>query len=198
MANMTWIDHIENGKKAMLTGARRILGALQHLGDKIPRCCRQIRATTLIISRLNYLMPVWSGTTTNHTNHIRKVQTLQNKAARWIRGMRKRTRVKDLMIGCNWMNVREMIELHTTVMIWKMVHLKRPGHLSRKLVTDGELKLEIDTPRLQFTERSLTQRGGLTWNKIPQDLRELRTVSAFKTRLKTWIKDQREQEMEQD
>ena len=65
----------------MLPGVRRMLGALQHLGKKLPCGCRKILASTMLMSRIIYLMPVWGGTT---TNHLRKVQVLQNRVARWL------------------------------------------------------------------------------------------------------------------
>ena len=191
MANMTWLSHLESGKKALLPGVRRQLGALQHLGEKLLRSCRKLLASTLIISRLNYLMPIWGGTTSNLIN---KVQTLQNKTARWITGLNKRTRVKDLMTACDWPNIREMIEHQTAVMTWKMIHLNKPGHLKDKLNLDQNMTIDLVEPRLQFSERNLLHRGSTIWNSLPLEMRQINTVSRFKTRLRNWIKDKRSQE----
>ena len=38
--------------------------------------------------------------------------------------------------------------------------------------------------RLTITENSLTVRGPNTWNSIPQDIRDLPTISIFKSRYK--------------
>ena len=86
-ANLSWAEQLEKGKRALLPTLRRNLGALQHLGKKIPLGCRKIMATGLIMSRLIYLMPLWGSST---DNYLRKAQIVWNKTARWTTGLRRR------------------------------------------------------------------------------------------------------------
>ena len=195
MANMTWASHLETGSKALLPGIRRQLGAFQHLGRKLPRSCRKILAATMIMSRIMYLMPVWGGTT---DNYVRKVQVLQNKTARWVTGLQKKTRIKDLLVACGWFSVRELIDIHTTLVIWKLVHMKKPGHLSRNMNVQEDLLIEVNENRLQFTDRSLTSRGTSLWNRLPSELREIRLVANFKRKLKQWTMEQRSRDPNPD
>ena len=185
-ANLTWIAHLETVPKALLPGVRRQLGALQHLSKLIPRSCRRMFANTLLMSRLTYLMPIWGGATPNHIN---KVQIVQNKIARWVTGMRKRTRIKELLGACGWLSISDMVKLQSTLMIWKMVHLEKPGHLSMRLNIEADKSITVREPQIQFTGRSMLHRGACTWNELPVDMRNIVNNGAFKLRLRTWIKE---------
>ena len=191
MSNMNWGSHLQTGTRALLPAARRMLGSLKHQGANIPKACRKLLASTMVMSKLTYLMPIWGGTT---PNNIRQAQILQNSTARWVTGMKRRTRIKDLISACGWLTIRETIEQHTVVMMWKMLHQNTPKHLSRKLVREEDFKIRQEGSRLQFTERSLLQRGTKHWNTLPLDLREISTLSIFKRRLKNWIRSRRDQE----
>ena len=104
--------------------------------------------------------------------------------------MGKRTRVRALLEACGWFSIRELVDIHTTVVMWKMYYLRRPGHLSRTLTWNVDLLVVQEEPRLQFTGRSMTSRGGILWNKLPLELREIRIISPFKRRFKLWTKEQ--------
>ena len=190
-ANLTWISHLETGPKALLPAVRRQLGALQHLRKFIPSSCRKLLANTLLMSKLTYLMPIWGGAT---PNHISKVQIVQNKIARWVTGKRKRTRIKELLQACDWMSINNMIRFHSTLMIWKMVQTRKPGHLSAKLNIEADNLINITEPRLQFTGRSLINRGASTWNDLPPEIRSIVNNGAFKRRLRTWIREEETRE----
>ena len=56
LGNMTWLGHLETGHKSLLPSIRRQLGALQHLGRKLPFRCRNFLAEGLIVSRFCYLL----------------------------------------------------------------------------------------------------------------------------------------------
>ena len=190
-ANLTWISHLETGPKALLPAVRRQLGALQHLRKFIPSGCRKLLANTLLMSKLIYLMPVWGGAT---PNHISKVQIVQNKIARWVTGMRRKTRINELLQACDWMSIHNMIRFHSTLMIWKMIQTDKPGHLSAKLNIRDDNLINITEPRLQFTGRSLINRGAVTWNDLPADIRSIVNCGAFKRRLKKWIREEETRE----
>ena len=64
-ANLTWESHLESGLKALLPGVRQQLGRLRFLGTLIPKRSRANMARGMILSRLNYLMPLWGGAATH-------------------------------------------------------------------------------------------------------------------------------------
>ena len=89
--NLTWWSHLETGHKALLPRIRRALGELTHAGKLIPMLTRKTLANSLVVSRLQYAIPVWGLTTMSQT---RKAQVLLNKTARWVTGRRRRTRIR--------------------------------------------------------------------------------------------------------
>ena len=80
------------------------------------------------------------------------------------------------------------------MMIWKMIFMGKPGHLRRKLVLDENMRIVIEYPRLQFTERSLLFRGSMLWNDLPDELREKCNIGVYKRRPMTWMREQRMRE----
>ena len=160
-ANMTWISHLERGKKALLPSIRRQLGALQQMGSKLPRKCRKTLAEGLIISRLLYLIQTWGSTT---ENHLRRAQVLLNRTARWITGQRRRTRIRDIMIEVGWLDIKELHLLHSCVYMWKMINLITPQDLRDKLIIGEDNMIETKRPRLLFTSRGLRWKSTIIWN----------------------------------
>ena len=59
--NISWQQHLEGGKKAVLPGIRRQLGQLRMMGSQLPRLSRQILAEGLLISKFIYLITQWGG-----------------------------------------------------------------------------------------------------------------------------------------
>ena len=143
------------------------------------------------MSRLVYLMPMWGSST---RNYIRKAQTLWNKTARWTSGLRRRTRTTKLMKYNDWLSVQEMITLHTTVLMWKTIHMRKPKHIYDKLTVLDDLKIEEQEPRLQLTKRSYRHRAILHWNELTTEMRENDSIAGFKRSLKSWIKNKRSPE----
>ena len=184
--NLTWNSHLESGTKSLLPGLRRNLGALRTISKQIPLNCRNILARGMILSRLSYLISIWGGAT---PNLIRKAQVIQNGAARWVTGSMRTTRASTLLELTGWFSIREMAHLQSANTIWKIIHQKTPMNLHKTLKWDEDtLIFEMKVPRINFTENSFTHRACTLWNKIPDDIRNLKTIGNFKKHMKLWIK----------
>ena len=107
----SWQGHLETAERAVLPEARRKLGALQTLKTKLPQQSRLQLATSLVISKLVYLIPLWGGGATQ--KYVNNAKILMNKAARFVTNLPKRTRIRTLLDKCNWLSVREMIDYHS-------------------------------------------------------------------------------------
>ena len=75
---MSWQAHIKTGEKALLGEVR-----------KKPRQSRKVLASSLIVSKLMYLIPIWGGTT---RNYMTKLQVTLNNTARFVTGIVKELR----------------------------------------------------------------------------------------------------------
>ena len=188
-SNMAWNAHLETGEKSLLPRVRRQLGALKHLGTKIPLKCRRNLANGLLISKLTYLIQIWGNTTCNYTN---KVQILQNKAARWITGKNKRTRIKDLMTATDWLTIKELTIYHSCLLMWKLIYTGRPEYISGKIETDENKLIETQKTRLQFTDRNYRWKMIKNWNLLSDNIRQEESIYIFKKELRKWILNRRE------
>ena len=123
-----------------------------------------------------------------------RAQVLLNKTARWVTGLRRRTKVADLMKETGWMTIKEMHTVQSCILLWKTIHLERPGHLHARLPVDEEWNLEIRNTRLQFTECGWRWKTSLVWNMLPEWMRAETKISCFKKNMKSWILEKRTQE----
>ena len=190
-SNMNWSSHLETGDKSLLPSIRRQLGALQHLGTKLPSKVRKTLAEGMIISRILYLIPIWGAAT---GNYVRKAQILLNKTAKWVTGHKRTMKTSKLMQEIGWMNIRELQTQHSLLLMWKCIHLGTPDFMRQRLTVKDDGSLEITEARLKFTGRAFKWKMSSVWNDLPESLRQEKIVAVFKKRLKTWILDQRQEE----
>ena len=186
--NQSWQRHLVNGKKSVLPQIKRQLGALYHNRDNIPRKCRLILANAIILSRLVYIIPLWGGST---NNHLRKVQSVLNWGARFVSKLPKRTRYMTLMEHCNWLNVWELIRFHSMIQLWKTLKWKVPVALHKEYTIEEDWKIKVTGPRLQMTARCFKWRTVIEWNTLPESLRNIDRISAFKKQLRQRIIEER-------
>ena len=83
-----------------------------------------------------------------------------------------------------WMSIRETVEKHSLVQMWKVLHHNKPVMIREKIKIDQDMMIELEQPRLEFSLQSFTRRTSLQWNNLPQNMRELDKISSFKNRLK--------------
>ena len=111
---------------------------------------------------------------------------LLNIAARWTSGQPRKTKIKELMKTVGWLDIGEQIKSTTAVNTWKVVNYFKPIRLRDRYTITPEKLIQIDVPRLQFTETCLRWRGAQQWNQLPTQLRTETSIGAFrKTNEKT-------------
>ena len=187
--NMGWISHLEKGHKAILPAARKQFGTIQQLGKMLPKTSRKLLAEGLVMSKLNYIMSQWGGTT---NNHLMKAQRLQNKVAHWITGSGRRVRISTLMEQVGWFSIQELVKIHSLIQIWKVINISRPEFFNERIELTEDNLISTNRPRLQFTKLGFLWRTSKYWNNLPLDLRMTKTLPVFKRKLKNWTKERRE------
>ena len=83
-----------------------------------------------------------------------------------------------------WLDVKEQVPLSTAVITWKIVHLDKPARPKERMIITADLRIQVEEPRLFFTEDCFRWRSARIWNDIPQEIRLLGNVAAFKKQLK--------------
>ena len=149
--NFTWNAHLETGAKALLPSLRKSLGALKVSGKQVPTGSRNTLARGLLLNRITYLISVWGGGT---QNLIRKAQTLQNAASRWVTNGSRKTRISTLLEQTGWLSITEITQVNSTTLIWNMLNKQTPRRLSEKIQFDPTTKkITTREPILLFTRQ---------------------------------------------
>ena len=75
---------------------------------------------------------------------------------------------------------------------WKVVHLGRPERLRDRMPVDGyNCRMEVQRPRLEFTEDCFRWRAAKQWNELSQELRQETSISIFKRLVKLRVIEER-------
>ena len=128
---------------------------------------------------------------------IRRMQLVQNAAARVITGCKKKDHVTPILHQLHWLPVEYRIVYKVLLLTFKVLNGKGPEYLRELLtvyVPGRSLRSETDNllcvPRTKYVEtqkRAFGVQAALQWNKLPVSLRHTDTVDSFKKALKTHL-----------
>ena len=186
--NLNWEPHLLTGKRPLIPGLRSQLGMISKLRNSLSKKLKLMIVNSLILSRINYGLSIWGNSS---PTQLKKVQVILNTAARFITGLPKITRQSTLMVQCNWLNLEELIEYHSTIQMWKVVNWQCPQHMTSKIHVTPDSRIMTSIPRLKMTTNSFRWKTILYWNNLPDDLREEKSLNRFKVCTKRWIRDRR-------
>jgi hypothetical protein len=152
-------------------------------------------ANGIVISRIIYVIQVWGGT---NEYLLKMLQVLQNKAARFVTKLDIFTSHKKLLQQCGWLSVKQLVEYHSLVLIFKTKLEEKPAFLNKTLflqkfnyktraATSGSVvfnhSISWDIAKMAFISRSTK-----VWNTLPPPIKQAENLRKFKGKLKTWIK----------
>ena len=200
--NLKFTEHIQNGEDSMLKALNSRINALKKVSHMASFKTRKAVANGIIISRLIYLIPLWSGCENYLMNAL---QIVQNKAARLVTKRNKMTPVRTLLKECGWMSVAQLGVYHSLVLVFKILETQSPQYLFNKLSgTQGEtyyktrfiikqsashlIKLGPESKASgEIAKNSFKYRATSQWNLLPVYVKEAKNVSIFKNKLRNWI-----------
>ena len=150
---------------------------------------------SLVETRLRYCNTVWG----NCGNLLkRKLQTLQNRAARVI----ARTKYgsvdpETLLTNLKWLNVQQLINFDTLTLVHKSINRSAPLYLSDLFVKSStihshhtraaETGLFPTHANLKFGQRSFSHYGCNLWNKLDRDTQAIENITTFKKHVKNLL-----------
>ena len=92
-------------------------------------------------------------------------QTLLNNTASFVTDMSSRTSTRTWMEEIGWLDLRELMEYHSVVSLWKVVWLSCPMYIQENWIWHWNWKYSNTVPRLQNTITSYRWRASGTNNQ---------------------------------
>ena len=148
----------------------------------------------MVISRLDYCNSVFIGLP---ADQIARLQRVKNNAARLVLKKRRRDHVTPLLKELHWLPVKFRCQYKIATLAYRHFDGSLPPYLSSSLCTyepsrtlrsSNEKLLKIPKRNLKsFGQRSFSFMAPSLWNSLPATLRNVPTLSQFKSQLKTFL-----------
>ena len=143
-------------------------------------CCK-------IFCKIDYCNALYFGL---NVATIRKLQHVQNSAARLIIKRGCPMSLVKFFLESHWLKVRERILYKIILMVHKCLHLRAPQTLSSLLIyceSDRTMKLRESKVKTRFGTRAFSHAAPKLWNLLPQDIHNQHKTDVFKKMLKSYL-----------
>ena len=155
--------------------------------------CKKL-VVSIMLSKLDYCNSLLFNT---KQSNIRRLQSIQNCAARMIFGKNRQTDATTLLVQLHWLPVHRRIEYKAAALVHHALFNKSaPTYLSslispykpiRSLRSSEKHLLSVPTTKLKVGEKCFSVFGPKTWNSLPQSIRDIQSTQAFRRQLKTFM-----------
>jgi len=160
----------------------------------LPQSVAARLVAAMVVSRHDYCNSVFTGLP---AYHIARLQRVQNNAARLVTKKRRRDHVTSLLKELHWLPVKFRCQYKTATLAYRHFEGSLPPYISSSLCTyepsrslrsSNEKLLKIPKRNLKsFAQRSFSFMAPSLWNSLPATLRNVPTLSQFKSQLKTFL-----------
>jgi len=138
----------------------------------------------LIRPHFDYCSQVWDGL---YDTYSKRLQRLQNRAARAVTKSNYDIRSKDLLNELNWDTLYLRRKKQKVTLMYKIMNGCAPEYLQNLLskqenhyqLRNNEQCLKIPKPKTEYMKRSFFYSTKL-WNKLPLDVRQITSIAKFK------------------
>ncbi|XP_077996519.1 uncharacterized protein LOC144449819 [Glandiceps talaboti] len=144
---------------------------------------------TFVTSRIDYCNSLLYGIP---LSSIRKLQLVQNTAARLITKTRKYDHIIGVLQNLYWLPISVRIEFKVLLIAYKALRDTAPPYISqllkfyepsRNLRSKSKLLVEINPVKSSYGKRAFSNAAAVLWNSLPLDIRQCDELSCFKTKL---------------
>jgi hypothetical protein len=153
--------------------------------------CRTL-VNALVTSRIDYANSLLYGVP---QQQLRKLQLVQNSAARLILQKKPDEHITPTLYELHWLPVASRVRYKILILCHKIQHGQAPEYLSVELHQPGRQLRQISESRLQMPRISTAMHGGRRydytmakeWNKLPVNTRTETDFLNFRRQLKTFL-----------
>ena len=128
---------------------------------------------------------------------LRRMQYIQNSAARLIPCKRKFDSISPILQELHWLPVKSRIKFKLLTLVFKCLQGSAPVYLqeliqrykpTRSLRSDSQnLLVQMRVRTKMFGDRAFARAAPELWNSLPQSLRDINSLEQFKSNLKTFL-----------
>ena len=150
--------------------------------------------STKVLSRLDYCNSTYSGIP---DEQLKRLQRVQNAAARLILNKRKKDHITPLLKKLHWLPVKERCDYKIATLSFRFFEGSLAPSLASSLQEYRPIRnLRSSSAKLLKSQRfCLKSAGGRSfsvtapriWNNLPHSIRHSQTLDIFKRRLKTHL-----------
>ncbi len=164
--------------------------------SKIRQCLDVDTARTLVqslvISKLDYANSALYGV---NGKLLKKLQIVQNSAARVITQVKRREHITPILFKLHWLPVTMRLKFKVLILCFKCLHGLAPTYLSNLLnpyvpsrsLRNSSNRLEVQRSSSKAGDQCFAIYGPQLWNSLPASLRTQTSLNVFKTSLKTHL-----------
>ncbi len=181
---------------AVCRSAYSFLRQLRSVIRGLPIDAAKTLIQAFVSSRLDYCNAILFGIT---DRLLRRLQSVQNAAARLITGSRRCDHITPILRDLHWLPVRRRIDFKVATMVFRALHDRSPQYLAsdcRPVTNNRQLRSStapvcvVRRTRTHLGDRSFEAAGPRLWNKLPAHLRNSDlTIQKFRRALKTFLFD---------
>ena len=150
---------------------------------------KRMLVSSLVLSKLDYCNSMYIGT---HSNNLRKLQSVQNSAARLIFGCQSNASISFMFNELHWLPLKNRILYKHCLYVHKCLYQEAPYdlmsslHTADSFIRTAKLKSTY-TPQSMYGNKAFSVCAPRAWNSMPYNLRVESNILKFKKLLKTWL-----------
>ena len=174
--SLTYNDHVAKTTSNCIFKLVQI-SRIKHLLD---RKTLLLLMNAFVFSTMYYCSTVWANTS---QRNIKKLQLVQNFAARIVLGLKKFDHISQGIKSLNWLTVKERFYFNDAVMLLKCVNNLVPEYLASMFVARSRIHSRVTRSCNLLHIPRCPCCGCKLWNNLPNDLKASENVNAFRLRL---------------
>ena len=189
-STLTMEKHVKNITQSAFMHLKNIWRVRRYLNQK----SAETIVHAFITSRLDYCNGLLYGLP---KYMIKRLQYVQNAAAKVVTSMGKFEHVTPILRDLHWLPVATRIEYKIILITYKALHGMAPKYLRDTLVkcrkprllrVNDQYKLvEPKTRLITYGDRAFSAAAPRLYNRLPVDLRKCESYELFKQKLKTYL-----------
>lgn len=189
--HLSWSHHID----CIISKMGKGIAVVRRCSSLLTPIIMKNVVRSLVLCHLEYCSLIWSAA--NKTN-LKRLQLVQNKAARLILKCSYSTSVTEMHQRLSWPLVNRKLWYNLLVFLKKVILTGQPHSFYERLQYSNQIhshftrfalntNLIVTRPNTNFLQKSVFFRASQEWNKLPKTIKELTSICVFKTALKSHL-----------